>query len=401
MRFRDLMREVFSALDANRGRSLLTILGIVIGIAAVIAMTSLIGGISQALVGELGLDQARMLYISAWTPTRELGETDLEQIELNVPGYDFVTGLQYSSANISGGTKTEEGASLVCVEAAYFDAGTVNFVAGSSFTDRDASAGSMVIVLSQPVAKKLYGGDGSDAVGKSVKIGNDSFTVIGVAEAANAYQAESYVPYKTAVSRLPDVYDGYAQVIGYAREDVDANDLADRTRTFLCSYLGIDPDDDESGYVDVTAMQSMIDQMNATMSTFSLMMSAVAGISLVVGGIGIMNMMLTNVTERIREIGLRKALGARSSDITKQFLLESVTLCLVGGFFGILLGYGASWALTGAASSLADGMTVTPALSPTAIAAATGICAGIGIVFGYYPARRAARLNPVESLRFQ
>ena len=214
MRFRDLMREVFSALDANRGRSLLTILGIVIGIAAVIAMTSLIGGVSQALVGELGLDQARMLYISGSTPTRELDEADLEQIELNVPGYDFVTGLQYSSANISGGTKTEEGASLLCVEATYFDAGTVNFIAGSSFTDRDASAGSMVIVLSQPVAKKLYGGDGSDAVGKSVKIGNDSFTVVGVAEAANAYQAENYVPYKTAVSRLPDVYDGYAQVIG-------------------------------------------------------------------------------------------------------------------------------------------------------------------------------------------
>ena len=110
MSFRDLMREVLSALDANRGRSLLTILGIVIGIAAVIAMTSLIGGVSQALVGELGLDQSRMLYISGSTPTRSLDADDLEQIKLNVPGYDFVTGVQYTSSNISAGAKTEESA---------------------------------------------------------------------------------------------------------------------------------------------------------------------------------------------------------------------------------------------------------------------------------------------------
>lgn len=401
MSFRDLMREVFSALDANRGRSLLTILGIVIGIAAVIAMTSLIGGVSQALVGELGLDQSRMLYITGSTPTRDLDADDLEQIELNVPGYDFVTGVQYTSSNISAGAKTEESASLVLVEAQYFDAASVKFIAGSAFSERDGSTGGMVIVLGQPVAKKLFGGDGSDAVGRPVKIGNDSYIVVGVAEAANSYQTESYLPYKTGMSRLADGYGGYAQVIGYAKEGVDANDLADRTRTFLYSYLNVDPNDDESGYVDVTAMQSMIDQLNATMATFSLMMSAVAGISLVVGGIGIMNMMLTNVTERIREIGLRKALGARSSDITKQFLLESVTLCLVGGLIGILLGYGASWALTSVASSLTDGMTVTPAISPTTIAAATGICIAIGVGFGYYPARRAARLNPVESLRFQ
>ena len=136
---------------------------------------------------------------------------------------------------------------------------------------------------------------------------------------------------------------------------------------------------------------------------FQALMTCVAGVSLVVGGIGIMNMMLTNVTERIREIGLRKALGARRSDITWQFLLESITLCLVGGAFGIILGYAGANVLAQFASLSSEigGMSVTPVISPTAVGLASGICVGIGVLFGFYPAWRAARLDPVESLRYQ
>ena len=193
---------------------------------------------------------------------------------------------------------------------------------------------------------------------------------------------------------------------GMAREGEDIDSLVTKTKDFLASYYHMSDEDVENGLF-VSSMKSMIDSFNSVMFTFQLLMTSVASISLVVGGIGIMNMMLTNVTERIREIGLRKALGARRSDITRQFLLESVCLTLAGGAIGIVLGYLGAFALGGVATSLlASGdsgmsLTVTPVIEPMAVLGATGICVLIGVVFGYYPARRAAKLDPVESLHYQ
>ena len=156
-------------------------------------------------------------------------------------------------------------------------------------------------------------------------------------------------------------------------------------------------------------MKSMIDQMNQFMGSFQLIISSVAGISLLVGGIGIMNMMLTNVTERIREIGVRRALGATRRDITLQFLAESAVICVSGGIIGTVFGYLISYGLALGASSIgiaqgfggAEGMAIAPAINLQTILLAVGISMAIGLVFGFYPARRAARLDPVECLRYQ
>ena len=151
----------------------------------------------------------------------------------------------------------------------------------------------------------------------------------------------------------------------------------------------------------VYSMSQLLSQMNTLMGGFGLLLGGIAAISLLVGGIGIMNMMLTNVTERIREIGLRKALGARRTDIVRQFLLEAIALTLVGGIVGIAIGYAASWGLSGIVNALQPTMSFAPALNAASVGIAVGVSALIGVAFGFYPARRAARLDPIEALRFQ
>lgn len=399
MRLRDLLYETFTAIRANRVRSLLTVLGIVIGIAAVITMTALIDGIKMSLVGQLGLNQSRLVYISCYPGTRQVTMDDLKQLELNVPDYEFVSAVSYSSGKVTNGTKSLDTAQLVGCDENYFTAVGSKLTSGRLLTADECTGGAMSVVIDQQVVNKLWGSSDTEVVGQSIRINNDSYTIVGVIEASSLNGQMIYLPSTTLATRVSGVA-SIDQIVGYAREDADMSTIADKTKNFLVKYYGISKENQDYS-VSITTMKSIVDELDTTMASFQLLMTTVAGVSLVVGGIGIMNMMLTNVTERIREIGLRKALGARSSDITRQFLLESVTLCIVGGIFGILLGYGGAWALAGLASGMAGIGQIVPVISPTAVGMATGICVVIGMIFGYGPARRAAKLDPVESLRYQ
>ena len=399
MRLRDLLYETFTAIRANRVRSLLTVLGIVIGIAAVITMTALIDGIKMSLVGQLGLNQSRLVYISCSPGTRQVTMDDLKQLELNVPDYEFVSAVSYSSGKVTNGTKSLDTAQLVGCDENYFTAVGSKLTSGRLLTADECTGGAMSVVIDQQVVNKLWGSSDTEVVGQSIRINNDSYTIVGVIEASGFNSQMIYLPYPTLTTRVSGVA-SIDQIVGYAREDADMSTIADKTKNFLVKYYGISKENQDYS-VSITTMKSIVDELDTTMASFQLLMTTVAGVSLVVGGIGIMNMMLTNATERIREIGLRKALGARSSDITRQFLLESVTLCIVGGIFGILLGYGGAWALAGLASGMAGIGQIVPVISPTAVGMATGICVVIGMIFGYGPARRAAKLDPVESLRYQ
>ena len=402
MKVRDLAAETLSALDSNRARSLLTILGIVIGIAAVIAMTALIGGIKQSMVGEMGLSQARMVNINVWFD-RSITLDDLHALEDRLPEYECLTASSWADAKATSQTKSAN----LNIEGAlpnYYKVHGLKFVEGGPYTQDDESSSAMVVLLDQNSVKSLFGKPDVKVVGQSIQLNNVSYTIKGVIEAsADSYgDGNAYLPFSTCASRLTGSWD-IGSMSGLAREDADLSTIADTTKAIVADYFNIKAEEIEDT-VYVTTMQSIIDELNSMMASFELMMTAVASISLLVGGIGIMNMMLTNVTERIREIGLRKALGAHSSDITLQFLLESICLCIVGGIIGIVVGYFGAYLLTGVAGNMfgtggAEG--VKPIIDAKSVLTATSICVLIGVLFGYYPARRAAKLDPVESLHYQ
>jgi len=401
MRFRDLFLETFSAFNANRGRSLLTVLGIVIGISAVITMTALIDGIKYSLVSSLGLNQSRMVTINAW-PDRDITQQDLDQLAMSVNGYEFVTGADSSSGRIDSIEKQFD-AQITGCKPEYFTAMGYKASSGSLFSQSDVDSSARKVVLDKVAAEKLFGSE-KGAVGKTVRINDDRYTVVGVCDSGRKTGGSDilmcYMPYSTFCTRVSGTK-ALSQIFGYAHKDVDMKALANQTKTWLLNWFAI-PEEQTADRVNVMTLSTIIEQLDATLASFQILVTAIAGISLLVGGIGIMNMMLTNVTERIHEIGLRKALGARSADITKQFLCESILICMLGGVIGVVCGYVGAWALAGTASNLMHLETaITPIITPTIAAMTSGICIGIGLVFGWWPARRAAKLNPVESLRYQ
>ena len=324
MSARDLIQEALHSLEANKGRSLLTILGIVIGIASVIAMTSLIGGIQNSLVNSLGLNAARMVQIYS---SQELTESDIEKLQKLVPQIEQIGIVDSAYTEYKTGDKSYT-VMAQGVDSDMLDAvGASKLVAGRTYSQAESQSGSRVALISRNGADQLYGNE-QDALGKTIKVSNGEVQIVGVIDGGSDSMGSLtlYMPRETISELFGDENPSFPSVTALAAEGTDMDELCKTIESKVRAMKGI-AEDDEYDSVSATSMKSAIDALNSFMGAFSLIMGAVASISLLVGGIGIMNMMLTNVTERIREIGIRRALGASRRDITAQFLAESSAGC--------------------------------------------------------------------------
>ena len=405
MSTRDLIQEALHSLEANKGRSLLTILGIVIGIASVIAMTSLIGGIQNSLVNSLGLNAARMVEIYS---SQELTDSDVEKLRKMVPQIEQIGIVDSAYSEYKVGDKSYT-VMAQGVDSDMLDAvGASKIVAGRTYNDIESQSGARVALISRGGAEQLYGGNEQDALGKTIKVSSGEVQIVGVIDGGSDSMGSLtlYMPRATIAELFGDDNPSFPSVTALAVEGTDIDELCKTIESKVRSMKGIS-EDDEYESVMVSSMKSAIDALNSFMGAFSLIMGAVASISLLVGGIGIINMMLTNVTERIREIGIRRALGASRRDITAQFLAESSALCVTGGLLGVLIGYLLAWGLamfasgSGILGELGASGQIIPSFSIATVLLAFAVSVGIGVIFGFYPARRAAKLDPVECLRYQ
>lgn len=409
MTTKDILHETISALTANKVRTSLTMLGIIIGISSVIIMVSIGQGAQGSIQANIQALGSNLLVITPGAQrgpgyqvstgrgsSHTLTPGDASAIGSEVAGIAAVSPEDSSRYQVTAkGTNTNT--TVTGVTSAYAGVHNVVVTDGAFISDSDNSSLAKVAVIGPTTATDLFG-DGTEAVGQTIAIRGIQFTVIGVTVSKgtsggfNNQDDVIYIPLQDAELFLVGNTTYVTSIsVSATTASVMTQVQNDVTTLLLDRHKISDPTQADFS---VLNQASIVSAASSVTGTFTILLGAVAGISLVVGGIGIMNMMLTTVTERTREIGLRKAIGAKRRDISTQFLTEAVALTVIGGGIGVFIGWLAAFIVT------YFGILQT-SISMSSVLLAFGVSAAIGIVFGYYPARRAAGLNPIEALRYE
>ncbi|PWM56196.1 MAG: ABC transporter permease [Oscillospiraceae bacterium] len=412
------IRLAWEGLRAGKMRAFLTMLGIIIGIGSVIGILTVGSGLTDSINSEMSTLGANNIIVMLQSKSNQqsgfmrgyedkdlMTDDMIEALRARYP--DAIQYVSLTSTLASGtakdGKKTAN-LSLDGVNTDYFDANDVKMLAGSTITESDIDNHKMKAVVSDRLVNNLFDGDVQAALGKKISVYTNfeiyTFTVVGVYKyeqnmmnmsfaAAEDVSTSAYIPI-TVAQKLSGAAEGYASITIMTTSAVSSANFAAVAEHFLNKYYK----NNENYQVAAMSMESILSTVDSMMGTVNIAIAAIAAISLLVGGIGVMNIMLVSVTERTREIGTRKAIGATNGNIRMQFVVESVIICSIGGVIGILFG-----GVLGYVGSTLIGAPAVPKLSY--ILLAVGFSMAIGIFFGYYPANKAAKMDPVEALRYE
>ena len=402
--YKESFLMAWASLIANKLRSLLTMLGIIIGVAAVIALVSLGNGVKHDIedsISSLGSNLLVVLPGAPRTPGARSSQGSMKSLKIS--DYEAIAkleGVKAASPMTNGSyvviyQNKNWTTSVAGVNSNFQDVNNWTMTSGRFFSDKNVQNRERVAVVGQTVVKNLFTDE--DPVGKEIRVKNIPFRVIGVLKSkgngtmGNDQDDTVLIPYTTSMERVEGI-DYLRRVYVVAKDDGGI----DRLQADIENLLRVRHNIKDTNLDDfnIQNMKSIMETVAQTTGTFTLFLGAVAAISLVVGGIGIMNIMLVSVTERTREIGVRKALGATYSVIVTQFLIEAVVISLMGGFIGIAFGIGASKVI-----GMVSGMSTI--VSVPTIIMSFAFSMAIGLIFGIYPARKAAKLNPIDALHYE
>ncbi len=380
------------SISSNRMRSFLTMLGIIIGVAAVIIMVSLVQSSTAQIKAQMESMGTNMISVmlTGRGSVRNLSINDMQKlVDDNTDYFLSVAPVLNGNPTIKAGTENDV-TSLIGTNQHYSSINNAEVEFGRNITERDCLNRSKIVVIGKYIQNRFFPGE--NPIGKEMKISGQVFTVVGVLKAKTTTIAQSsqddriMIPYTTAQRLLRNT-----AIRSYSFQAANAEvaeKASQKLEDLLLKLLG-----DTNAYR-VMNQAEMLESVQSITGTMSLMLGGIAGISLLVGGIGIMNIMLVSVTERTREIGIRKAIGARRSSIMTQFLIESIVITLLGGALGILFGIAGT-------SAIGKAISLKTSVSLSVIALSCGVSIATGVFFGWYPANKASKLNPIEALRFE